>query len=68
MGYATISRLLIPGSPDASNLVIAVQSGYMPQGRPKMPSAEIDLIRAWIQAGALENDRSVVQVTGRIPA
>lgn len=55
MGYATISRRLVPGSPDASDLMIVLQSGYMPQGRPKMPGADIDLIRAWIQAGALEN-------------
>ncbi len=55
MGYATISRRLVPGSPDSSELVTVLQSGSMPQGRPHMAAADIDLIRAWIQAGALEN-------------
>ena len=55
MGYETISRRVVPGSPDASDLVTVLESGYMPQGRPKMPAADMDLIRAWIQAGALDN-------------
>lgn len=55
MGYATISRRVVPGAPDASDLISVLQSGYMPQGRPKMPAADIDLVRAWIQAGALDN-------------
>jgi hypothetical protein len=55
MGYTTISHRLVPGSPDSSDLVTVLQSGYMPQGRPHMAAADIDLIRAWIKAGALEN-------------
>ena len=55
MGYTTISHRLVPGSPDSSDLVTVLQSGYMPQGRPQMAAADIDLIRAWIKAGALEN-------------
>lgn len=55
MGYTTISRRLVPGSPDSSELVTVLQSGSMPQTRPHMTAANIDLIRAWIQAGALED-------------
>ena len=55
MGYTTISRRVVPGAPDKSDLVTVLQSGYMPQGRPPMPAADIDLIRAWIQAGAIDN-------------
>ena len=54
-GFTTISRRLIPGSPDSSTLIVVLQSGAMPQGRPHMPTASIDLIRAWIQAGAANN-------------
>ena len=55
MGYTTISRRLVPGSPDASELVSVLQSGSMPEQRPRMSTANIELIRAWIAAGASEN-------------
>ncbi|HSY39713.1 MAG TPA: hypothetical protein VLA79_09300 [Polyangia bacterium] len=54
-GYATISHRLVPGSPDSSELVTVLQSGDMPQGRPRMAAADVDLIRAWVKAGAPEN-------------
>ena len=54
-GYITIGPRVVAGSPDTSDLVSVLQSGYMPAGRPKMPAADVDLIRAWIQAGALDN-------------
>jgi hypothetical protein len=54
-GYTTISARLVPGSPDSSKLVTVLQSGDMPAGRPHMPAANIDLIRAWIQTGALDD-------------
>jgi|tagenome__1003787_1003787.scaffolds.fasta_scaffold20626141_1 hypothetical protein len=54
-GYTTISHRLVPGSPDSSELVTVLQSGSMPEKRPRMAAADIDLIRAWIQAGAPEN-------------
>ena len=55
LGYTTLSHRLVPGSPDSSELISVLQSGYMPQGRPQMPAASIDLIRAWIQAGAIDD-------------
>ncbi len=54
-GYTTISPRLVPGSPDASELVTVLQSGYMPAGRPRMPAQNVDLIRVWIRAGALDD-------------
>jgi len=54
-GYTTISRRLVPGSPDSSELVTVLQSGSMPEKRPRMDAADIELIRAWILAGAVEN-------------
>jgi hypothetical protein len=55
LGYTTISRRLVPGSPDSSELVTVLEAGSMPEDRPRMDAAGIELIRAWIQAGALEN-------------
>ena len=54
-GYTTLLPRVVPGAPDSSDLVTVLKSGYMPQGRPKMTAANVDLIRAWIQAGALDN-------------
>ena len=55
MGYLTITHRVVPGSPDTSELVTVLQSGSMPEKRPRMAPADIDLIRAWIEAGAVEN-------------
>lgn len=50
--------LIEPGDPDASYLIIKLEGGpgmvgrQMPRGRPARPQDEIDLIRAWIEAGA----------------
>jgi hypothetical protein len=54
-GYTTISHRLVPGSPDSSELVTVLQSGSMPEKRPHMAAADVAVIRAWIQAGALDN-------------
>jgi mono/diheme cytochrome c family protein len=44
-----------PGDPDNSYLVKMVVSGKMPKRGPKLSQAEIDMIIAWIKAGAKEN-------------
>ena len=52
-GYVTVQAKLVPGNPDASIIVIELQTGMMPRGsRPRMPAADLELIRAWILAGA----------------
>jgi len=55
VGYTTIFPHVAPGAPDRSQLIILLQAGAMPQGRPRMPTADIDRVRAWIQAGAPNN-------------
>jgi hypothetical protein len=54
-GYTSIKKMLVPGSPSASKLVSVLSSGSMPQSRPKMPAADLNVIKAWITAGALNN-------------
>lgn len=47
-------NLIVPGDPDGSRLVEAIQEGRMPkEGRPVEPW-EMDLIKLWISEGALE--------------
>jgi len=53
----------IPGRPNSSMLFKVVNRDegvpQMPLGQPKLPDAEIALIRDWIQFGLLENANSV---------
>jgi mono/diheme cytochrome c family protein/predicted nucleic acid-binding Zn-ribbon protein len=47
-----------PGDADSSylfSLVARTSQPYMPQNADKLPDAEIDLLRRWINGGALEN-------------
>jgi len=54
-GYSTILHRVTPGMPSTSDLIIVLQSGYMPLGRPQMPASDIEQISSWIQAGAQDN-------------
>ena len=54
-GYTSVRNMLVPGSPSASKLVSVLSSGSMPQARPRMPSADLTVIKAWITAGAPNN-------------
>jgi hypothetical protein len=47
--------VVIPGDASASSLVELIISGDMPRRAPKLPAAEIDIISAWVDAGALDN-------------
>lgn len=58
--YSTIYRTYIPGDPDNSRLVRAIEgkeSGIpqMPLGRPPLNSNQIKGIRTWIKEGAKNN-------------
>ncbi|MGF1508579.1 MAG: hypothetical protein ACFB9M_03650 [Myxococcota bacterium] len=50
--------LVAAGDPDNSYLIIKLEGGSrmigrrMPRGRPARPQGEIDIVRAWIEAGA----------------
>jgi hypothetical protein len=54
-GYSTAKGKLVVGSPNSSKIVSQLSSGAMPQGRPKMPAADLAVIKAWIMEGALND-------------
>jgi hypothetical protein len=47
--------VLEPGDPNSSYLVELIESGDMPNRGPRLLPAEIEAIRAWIEAGAPNN-------------
>lgn len=68
-GYASLMQgggsgaVVEPGDPDNSRLYLLVaheEEPKMPPSSPRMPDAEIDLIRRWIAGGAPETSGSVV--------
>ena len=42
---------IVPGEPDESPMIVRVEAGEMPPGRPLKPE-ESALLRAWVEAGA----------------
>ena len=57
-----------PGSPDQSLLykVIAhIDEPFMPSKQPKLPDAEIALVKRWIEAGAPETAASAAKLNSR---
>lgn len=44
-----------PGDPEGSYLLDLIISGEMPQNAPRLLPGEINLIRTWIEEGALDN-------------
>ena len=53
--YSTLKSKVTPGNGAGSNLYMLVNTGKMPEGKPKLSAANIALIKAWIDAGALNN-------------
>ena len=47
-GYASVKT-------KTSQFVSVLSSGAMPQNKPKMPAADLAVIKAWVAAGALNN-------------
>jgi len=47
-GYASVKS-------STSQLVSVLTSGSMPQGKAKMPAADLAIVKAWVAAGALNN-------------
>jgi WD40 repeat protein len=61
-------KVVEPGDPDSSQLFLSVshkEEPKMPPNSPKIPDAEIDLIRKWIEGGALETSGSVAAVKAK---
>jgi hypothetical protein len=44
--------VIVPKKPEESRLFLAAQSGFMPPGGPKLPAAELEMLRKWIAEGA----------------
>ncbi len=61
-------KIIEPGDPDNSKLLLVVthdEEPKMPPASAKIPDGEIDLIRKWIEGGALENSGSVASVKAK---
>ena len=53
--YSAISHQVIPGDGADSDFYVTVDTGVMPKGGPKLSAANLASIKAWIDAGALNN-------------
>jgi hypothetical protein len=53
--YSAVSSRVIPGNGEGSSFFYTVNSGTMPPGGPKLSATNLAMIRAWIDAGALNN-------------
>ena len=53
--YSAVSTRVIPGDGEGSSFFYTVNSGTMPPGGPKLSATNLAMIRAWIDAGALDN-------------
>ncbi len=61
-------KVIEPGDPDNSTLLLFVshkEEPKMPPKAPKIPDGEIELIRKWIEGGALENSGSVASAKAK---
>ncbi len=54
-GYTSARAIVTPGSPTAGILFRELNTGAMPETRPKMPAADLAKVQSWISAGALDN-------------
>jgi hypothetical protein len=54
-GYTAVKNRVTPGNGAGSSFYSTVNSGSMPPGGPKLSSADLAKIKAWIDAGALNN-------------
>ncbi len=48
-------QVIVPGDAADSELVKVIVSGRMPQGGKKLSQSQIDIISAWVTAGAQDN-------------
>jgi mono/diheme cytochrome c family protein len=53
--YDAVMTIVTPGDAEASSLVTVVVSGDMPRRGPKLLPSEIEIISAWVNAGAPDN-------------
>jgi mono/diheme cytochrome c family protein len=55
MAGSSQRAVIVPGSPDDSQVVKLIRSGAMPRGGPRLSDADIETIAAWIKGGAPNN-------------
>lgn len=53
--FSTRANAYASVKPKTSQVVSELTSGAMPEGKPKMPAADLAVIKAWVAAGALDN-------------
>ena len=53
--YSSVKGLVTAGNASGSSFYVTVNSGQMPPGGPKLSTAALQMIAAWINAGALNN-------------
>jgi pilus assembly protein FimV len=53
--FAAVSSRVTPGNGAGSSFYNTVNSGAMPRGQAKLSATNLELIKAWIDAGALNN-------------
>jgi WD40 repeat protein len=61
-------KVVEPGDPDNSRLYLLVthaEEPKMPPMQPKLPDAELSVLKAWIEAGAPESSGSVVAMASK---
>jgi hypothetical protein len=55
LAYTGVKKFVVVGNPTTSKMFTEVNTGAMPEGKPKLPANLIKLISDWIKAGALDN-------------
>src|SRR5262249_36623824 len=68
MAGGSSGEVIKPGDPDNSRLFLLVshkQEPHMPPKSPMIESTSIDIIRQWIQGGALENAGSKAKIVNK---
>ena len=53
--YSAVRNSVTPGNGAGSSFYMTVNNGSMPPGGPKLSAANLALIKAWIDAGAMNN-------------
>lgn len=53
--FNNVRTRVVPGNANASDLYLRTDDGSMPQGGAPLSSTEMNALRAWINAGALNN-------------
>jgi hypothetical protein len=53
--YTAVRNQVTPGNGASSSFYTLVNTGRMPEGQTKLSASNLALIKAWIDAGALNN-------------